>query len=564
MGVKSDTREVRDLRVVASSRPAIEVRAGELPRLIREAEDALIAQGAGIYQRAGLLVRIVRLEADATQHGVRRAAGSVIIHAVTRDYLKLALARTADWSCYDARRKKLHPCDPPSTVANMLLAASGEWRLPVLTGLTTAPTLRADGSLLHAPGYDRTSGLFGAFEVNEFPQINPAPTRDEAVAALVTLRELFDECIFAGGSSSAYASVAIAATIAAAVRPALPTAPAVGLSAHKMGSGKTTTARAIVQVCTGREPPVLALSDDETEFRKHLLSILMAGDAAVLIDNVTAPVDSAALCAVLTNPTYSDRVLGANQKVVVPTATTWLVTGNGLEFVGDLTSRAILSVLDPQLEHPEARPFKRDLAAYVTERRGALLAAALTVPLAYLAAGEPAVSAPRSRFAEWDRLVRRPLLWLGAADPLATQTELRAADPVREGLLGLLQAWHLAFDDRATTVAEAVAAATGQGQSARADLLEALQAVAGDRNGTVNTRRLGRYMVRNLRRIEGGKRIEDCGADPTTNRRRFRVSCVTSVSCVISNPTREVSGGNSTVTNGINTENASNAGERCQ
>jgi putative DNA primase/helicase len=207
----------------------------------------------------------------------------------------------------------------------------------------------------------------------------------------------------------------------------LPTAPATAISAHKPGSGKTTTAHAIAQVCTGRQPPVLALSDDEAELRKTLLAILIAGDAVVLIDNVAQPVDSAALCALLTSTTYSDRMLGLNQRVAVPTASTWLITGNHLEFVGDLTSRVLLSVLDPEVEHPEARPFKRDLAAYITEHRGEFLAAALTIPLAYLAAGEPQVSAPRSRFAEWDRLVRRPLLWLGAADPLDTQALVRAA-----------------------------------------------------------------------------------------------------------------------------------------
>jgi hypothetical protein len=75
-------------------------------------------------------------------------------------------------------------------------------------------------------------------------------------------------------------------------------------------------------------------------------------------------VDSAALCAVLTSAIYSDRVLGVSQKVSVPTASTWLLTGNSLEFVGDLTSRVLLSVLDPECEHPEARPFRRTCTSF--------------------------------------------------------------------------------------------------------------------------------------------------------------------------------------------------------
>src|ERR1700682_1325981 len=129
--------------------------------------------------------------------------------------------------------------------------------------------------------------------------------------------------------------------------------------------------------------------------KKAVLAILIAGDAVVLINNVAKPVDSAALCAVLTSANYSDRVLGVSQKVTVPTNATWLLTGNSIEFVGDLTTRVLLSVLDPEVEHPEERPFRRNLAEYIIEHRGDLVSAALTIPLAYLAAGSPAVKARR-------------------------------------------------------------------------------------------------------------------------------------------------------------------------
>jgi putative DNA primase/helicase len=542
-------------------RPVIDVCAGEWPRLVREAEEALIKSRSGIYQRAGQLVRIVRLEADSVLHGLKRSTGSVLISPVTKEYLMLALAEAASWQRYDGRAHSKRPADPPGVIASMLLASFGNWKVPALTGLAAAPTLRADGSLLDAPGYDAASGLYGAFDPAEFPRITPKPSREQALTAIGLLYEVFSECAFADGGRSAHASVAIAATIAAAVRHALPTAPAIGISAHKQGSGKTTAAKAIARVCTGRDPPVLALSDDEAELRKCLLGILIAGDACVLVDNIAKPVDSAALCALFTSATYSDRMLGANQRLALPTANTWILTGNHLEFVGDLTTRVLLAVLDPEVEHPEARPFKRDLAAYVAEHRGHLLAAALTVPLAYLAAGEPLVEGARSRFAEWDRLVRRPLLWLGAADPLETQALVQATDPVREALLALLQAWHHAFGNEAQTVARIVQVATEQGQAARPQLLEALQGAAGERSGAVNSRKLGRYLVKHLRRIEDGLRLEDAGKDGPTCRRRFKVTSVTSVTSVSPNPTREIV--SSEVRNRTNAENADNAVRIC-
>ena len=534
--------ELKILELVPRDRRAIDVQAGELSSLVSQGQDALIATNGGIYQRGGQLVRIAKLAQDSAQHGVKRAAGSTVIMGVTRDYLSLALGRAADWQRYDKREKGMRRIDPPTPVANALIASAGEWRFPSLAGVVTAPTLRSDTSLLDRPGYDSHSHLFAAFSADDFPTINANPSKEDAEMALEVLDDLFSECIFAGGAQSAHASVAIAASITACVRQALPMAPAFAMSAYKQGSGKTVTAKVPAQLAMGRDPPVIAPTDDENELKKALLAILIAGDQVVLIDNVAHPVDSAALCAVLTSAIYSDRILGLSQKVTVPTTATWLLTGNAIEFVGDLTSRVLLAVLDPEVENPEARPFRRNLAEYVIAHRGELVKAALTIPLAYVAAGSPTIKAPRSRFTEWDRLVRFPLLWLGAADPLETQAELRGSDPVREALVAMHTAWQETFGDHPATVADAVDAANGVGQSAKPQLLEALLLAVPDRSGQINSRRLGRYLVKQVRRIENGLRFESAGNNPLTTRPMYRVarvSSVTSVSGVSATPTRE-------------------------
>jgi putative DNA primase/helicase len=541
----------------------IELRAGELAAAVEQAETALIAANAGIYQRGGQLVRVAQLDTASTAGGIKRAIGTPVIIPVTRDYLRLALAHHVSFMRYDRRRKDMMPVDPPSAVASLLLAAAGSWKFPELRGIVSAPTLRPDGTLISEAGYDSGSGLLLWDDGTPWPIINERPDRTDAVHALELFEDLFQEFEFADGFAGPSAAAAIAATVSTCIRHALPIAPGYGLNAHKQGSGKTTLGHTIARITTGRDAAVMPLADEEGEVRKALLAVLMAADLIVLIDNIKTPVDSGALCAALTSATYKDRVLGESRTVSLPTAATLLFTGNNLEFVGDLTSRILLSTLDPQCEQPERRAFSRDIAAHVSRYRGELVRAALTIPLAYLAAGEPALEAPPSRFAAWDRFVRRPLLWLGCADPLATQAELRGSDPIRAALIAVMTAWREVFGEDSATVAQAISIATAPSMSGNSRLLEAITDVAGERNGSINARRLGRWLVRHLRRIEDGWRFEDAGEDPVTHRRRYRVTGVTGVSGVSANARERDRSVNLFGGHDANAENDGNAVDPC-
>jgi len=57
---------------------------------------------------------------------------------------------------------------------------------------------------------------------------------------------------------------------------------------------------------------------DTRTVERALLAVLMSGDLIVLVDNIAAPVDSAALCAALTSQTYKDRILGESRTVSPP------------------------------------------------------------------------------------------------------------------------------------------------------------------------------------------------------------------------------------------------------
>ena len=64
--------------------------------------------------------------------------------------------------------------DPPLSVVKSVLAMDDSRDIPPLTAITTIPTLRVDGSLLNAAGYDEATGLL-FIPRGEAPYINLSP-----------------------------------------------------------------------------------------------------------------------------------------------------------------------------------------------------------------------------------------------------------------------------------------------------------------------------------------------------------------------------------------------------
>jgi hypothetical protein len=396
-------------------------------------------------------------------------------------------------------------------VARTLLSAAGHWpHVPPLAGIVETPTLRGDGSLIDRAGYDVASGLYYDPNGIDYPPIAELPTRQAALAALALIREILAGFPFCDGPAEA---VAISAILTALVRRVLRSAPLFVFTAPKMGSGKTLLATVVAYIVTGRPPPMMSQAEDPESERKRMLALLLEGPMMVVIDNIERPLKSDALCSILTEPVFSDRLLGASKTVAVPTNCTWVATGNNISVAGDLSTRVLVCELDPECERPEEREFAVDLHEMVPRRRGELAAAGLTIIRAYLAAGGPAQQVPTfGRFEGWARWCRDPLLWLGLADPCASRRKAEARDPVRELLIALLLAWRALFASTPTTVAEAIRAADTTTLQPELlvlcqDLQRAMVDAAGER-GAINARRLGRFIARHERRVEGSLRFE--------------------------------------------------------
>jgi putative DNA primase/helicase len=92
-------------------------------------------------------------------------------------------------------------CTLPDRVAKQYLAKKGEWWLPRLTGITTAPLPGEDESIRAVEGFDPETRLFCAnVPVLEVPAL---PTEKQAKEALRTLRATFRTFPFADSRASA-------------------------------------------------------------------------------------------------------------------------------------------------------------------------------------------------------------------------------------------------------------------------------------------------------------------------------------------------------------------------
>ena len=58
------------------------------------------------------------------------------------------MTEAASWEKYDGRSGRWVQTDAPARIAATYRERVGRWRLPVLTGIIDAPTLRRDGTLL--------------------------------------------------------------------------------------------------------------------------------------------------------------------------------------------------------------------------------------------------------------------------------------------------------------------------------------------------------------------------------------------------------------------------------
>lgn len=253
--------------------------------------------------------------------------------------------------------------------------------------------------------------------------------------------------------------VTLAALLTAVARPGLRTAPAFLFAAPSAGAGKTLLAECVVGLVGGANAQALPAADPE--IHKVIVSVLRTGPRALFFDNVVGTVGSKDLNAMLTSPVFDGRILGLSEMAgSLPTNTLVVLTGNNARPVGDACRRILVATIDPRMEQPFLRSFPFNARDRVHAERVQLIAAALTVLRGWMALGTAGEGPGElASFAEWDRLVRQAVIWVGTLeraacgaaavgfdDPVANIPAQCAADDENEALGDLLELWAAAQD----------------------------------------------------------------------------------------------------------------------
>ncbi|QEH33964.1 hypothetical protein OJF2_24970 [Aquisphaera giovannonii] len=491
-------------------RPAIEITVEH--HLILGAAVGALAADPEIFARGDVLVRVPlvsaaeTIRADDDPYSAGRLAKAI---RVEEPIVSSLLSRNATfYRMRKAKDEEPYPVDEaPPRFLSSAIPALGSWPgMRRLAGITYAPYVRRDGSVVEGPGYDPET----EYVYHATCQLVPGPekpTRDDAMEAAGAILDLVSQFPFAEPDIDG--AVWLAMLLTMIQRPAIKgPVPGFVFSGNNAGAGKGLLVDTAGIIAMGKNLQASTYTDDPAEMRKLLFSIALSGCAAVHFDNVEngstygcAPLDSA-----MTAAEISDRILGQSRTASAPFRPVCVLTGNNVSPTADAYRRWAIARLVTNEERPFCREDIRikDLRAHALANRPALLRDALTILRAHARADRPGGGwAPLGSFGEWDAHIRGAVHFATENDPITTMLETAEKRPERLSLGRLLDAWEEC--GRRMTVAKAIEESLSNG-----GMREILAELCGGKT-PLNPRTIGRYLAKHCNVVVDGRKLVEDG-----------------------------------------------------
>lgn len=315
-----------------------------------------------------------------------------------------------------------------------------------------------DGTICTQPAYEPVSRLMYCPDPSlTLSPIPEHPNINEVHACVDILLELISDFPFADEPSRANA---LAILFSVLMRPVIAGhVPLAIVDAPVQGTGKTLLVATLGMIAVGSvATESIPAKQNDDEWRKKITSILLSAWPFVLLDNIpdNTTIDSPSLAAALTTHEWSDRLLGRNDTIRLPSRAVWAATGNNLRVAGDIPRRSFGIRLDANAERPwERTGFKiSDLEQHVLANRGDLLAAALTVIRAWYTNGKPETPVrPLGSYEQWSRTIGSVLAFAGIDGFLGNLEQTQVVqDEDTQQWAAFFDAWWDAFGATSVTV----------------------------------------------------------------------------------------------------------------
>ena len=477
--------------------PSIDTQNRPMRDLVADALAAMESRAAKVYVKSGILVY------------ARQDESGCHLEAHNEASLRGVLARVADW-----HGKLGYHVSPPKDVVQDILHAP-DHPFQVVHNVTQWPVFGKDYRVDTTPGYQASPRSYYAPAEGFAPVISYKPTDAQVSTAIDLLRDMLGEFPFADGSGFAHS---LAIMLLPLVRRLIdgPT-PLFILDKPCPGTGASLLVSAIVLAITGNSVSVLSEAREEDEMRKRITSLLLAGRAFMLLDNVSRRIESPSLCALLTSTWWEDRILGASRIVTLPHFAALMATGNNVRCSDEIARRSVWIQLDSHMERPwERNEFKHpNILGWVKDNRNQLVSAACTLVCAWVAAGRKHGSKSLGSYESWAGIMSGIFENCGITGFLENaQARTVHADEESAMWRAFLYKWNFVHGFKVVAVDELYELARNH---------ELLQSVVGD--GEENSRRikLGRAMGKKVDRVFDGLRICSAGYD-SKGRRQYQLA----------------------------------------
>jgi hypothetical protein len=242
----------------------------------------------------------------------------------------------------------------------------------------------------------------------------------------------------------------------------------------------------------------------ETEMRKHLLAVAIAGQPVFLLDNTTGRISSSSLESFITASRVTGRILGTSTTVEATKNTLVMITGNHVSLSDDMARRTVVAELTVE-GNPAARVIENRLDEHaILELRPRILAALHALVRAWAEAGKPAAKEVNPNFVAWSQVIGGIVERAGLGSVTAA-VEVGTPDADAADMQALVKALYAERQQAAVTFTELAALAAARGLFARMTASDQQQ------SRQVNTT-LGRFLAAQNGRVYGGLRFVIIGS----------------------------------------------------